>query len=133
MSTRNLSRAGRPAGARNRLAKKVFEDIFAHWTEESAPGSKMCKGQAALQMLYKLEPGAYLRLTTSVLPKEFTFEHAMSELNDEDIDGLLVQLRERMLHLRAEKVETVPQLEAPKEIVNGHCHAAARQDRSGDC
>jgi len=38
-----------------------------------------------------------------------------------------------MLHLRAEKVETVPQLEAPKEIVNGHCHAAARQNRSGDC
>jgi hypothetical protein len=51
---------GRPKGARNRLAARVFEDIFAHWCEPAAPGGNMCKGQEALEALealYKEKPG----------------------------------------------------------------------------
>jgi hypothetical protein len=60
---------GRPKGARNRLAARVFEDILTHWCEPAAPGSNMSKGQEALETLYKEKPGEYLRLTASVLPE----------------------------------------------------------------
>src|SRR5262249_10297887 len=43
---------GRPRGTRNKLAGRVFEDIFAHWCEPVAPGSNVRKGQEALQDLY---------------------------------------------------------------------------------
>jgi hypothetical protein len=31
----------------------MFEDIFQHWCEPAAPGGNMCKGQEALEALYK--------------------------------------------------------------------------------
>jgi hypothetical protein len=61
---------GRPKGARNRLAAQVFEDILRHWCEPAAPGSDMCKGQEALETLYKEKPGEYLRATARVYFRE---------------------------------------------------------------
>jgi hypothetical protein len=104
---------GRPKGARNRLASRVFEDIFAHWCEPAAPGGNMCKGQEALETLYKERPGEYLRLTASVLPKEFVFENVVSDLDDNQIDDLLVALRQRMVEVRV----TAVALPAPKDEV----------------
>jgi hypothetical protein len=92
---------GRPKGARNRLASRVFEDIFAHWCTPAAPGSELCKGQEALETLYKERPGEYLRLTASVLPKEFVFENVVADLDDDQIDDLLMALRQRMVETRA--------------------------------
>src|SRR5215831_6858872 len=80
---------GRPRGTRNKLAGRVFEDIFAHWCEPVAPGSNVCKGQEALQALYTRSPGEYLRLTASALPKEFVFENAVGELGLTVPDKLL--------------------------------------------
>ena len=91
---------GRPKGARNRLAAQVFEDILRHWCEPAAPGSKLCKGAEALETLYKEKPGEYLRLTASVLPREFIFENVTSDLDDEQIDELLLTLRQRMIDSR---------------------------------
>src|SRR5262249_21946938 len=92
---------GRPRGTRNKLAGRVFEDIFAHWCEPVAPGSNVCKGQEALQALHVQSPGEYLRLTASVLPKEFVFENAVTELEDDQIDELILKLRQRVLEARA--------------------------------
>jgi hypothetical protein len=91
---------GPPKGARNRLAAQVFEEILRHWREPAAPGSKLCKGAEALEMLYKEKPGEYLRLTASVLPREFIFENVTSDLDDEQIDELLLTLRQRMIDSR---------------------------------
>ena len=91
---------GRPKGARNKLAAQVFEDILHHWCEPAAPGSKLCKGAEALETLYKEKPGEYLRLTASVLPREFIFENVTSDLDDEQIDELLLALRQRMIEAR---------------------------------
>src|SRR5262245_8195357 len=92
---------GRPRGTRNKLAGRVFEDIFAHWCEPVAPGSNVCKGQEALQNLYLEKPGEYTRLVASVLPKEFVFEAAATELEDDQIDELILKLRQRVLEARA--------------------------------
>src|SRR5215510_1997657 len=100
--------SGRPKGARNRLAARVFEDIFAHWCEPAAPGSNMSKGQEAFETLYKEKPGDYLRLTASVLPKEFLFENVVSDLDDDQIDDLLTALRQRMVETRAASQPLLP-------------------------
>jgi hypothetical protein len=92
---------GRPRGTRNKLAGRVFEDIFAHWNEPVAPGSNVCKGQEALQALYTRSPSEYLRLVASTLPKEFVFENAITELEDDQIDELILKLRQRALEARA--------------------------------
>ena len=92
---------GRPRGTRNKLAGRVFEDIFAHWCEPVAPGSNVSKGQEALQTLHREKPGEYLRLATSVLPKEFVFEAAVTELEDDQVDELILKLRQRLLETRA--------------------------------
>jgi len=95
-----LGHSGRPKGTRNRLAVQVFEDILRHWCEPAAPGSKLCKGAEALETLYKEKPGEYLRLIASALPREFIFENVTPDLDDEQIDELLLALRQRMIEAR---------------------------------
>jgi len=107
--------SGRPKGSRNKLAQRVFDDIFRHWLEEA--GSGLCKGQAALELLYRENPGNYLKLTASVLPKEFVFENAVSELDDEELDRMIEALRERAI---AARQETAIELKVqPKALLNG--------------
>jgi hypothetical protein len=105
---------GRPKGSRNRLASRVFDDIFAHWCEPTVPGGNMCKGQAALEILFKEKPGDYLRLTASVLPREFIFESVTSELDDEQIDELLIALRRRMIEAREAPAALLPSPDTDK-------------------
>ena len=52
------------------------------------------------QKLFKEKPGEYLRLTASVLPREFIFENVTLDLDDEQIDELLLALRQRMIEAR---------------------------------
>jgi hypothetical protein len=108
--------SGRPRGSRNKLAQRVFDDIFRHWCEPAS--GELCKGQAALELLYREEPSAYLRLTASVLPKEFVFENAVTELDDEELDRMIEALRERAIAARQEQaLELKP--EKPKVLLNG--------------
>jgi hypothetical protein len=109
-------RGGRPKGSRNRLAAQVFADLLAHWSEPAAPGSQLSKGQEALETLYRERPGEYLRLTASVLPKEFVFENAVTELDDEELDRMIELLRDRALAARQEQLELKPE---PKALLNG--------------
>jgi hypothetical protein len=90
---------GKPQGARNRLAYRVFEDTLAHWCEPVEPGSKLCKGQAALEALHKEKPGEYLRFTGSILPKELAIEKSTTGMSVEDWDETIAEIRE-ILHAR---------------------------------
>jgi hypothetical protein len=108
-------KGGRPKGSRNKLAQRVFDDILKHWNEPA--GGDLCKGQAALELLYRERPGEYLRLTASVLPKEFVFENAVTELDDDELDRMIEMLRERALAVRREQaLELKPE---PKALPNG--------------
>ena len=108
-------KGGRPKGSRNKLAQRVFDDIFRHWNEPA--GGELCKGQAALELLYRERPGEYLRLTASILPKEFVFENAVTELGDDELDHMIEMLRERALSARQEQaLELKPE---PKALRNG--------------
>ena len=107
--------SGRPSGSRNKLAQRVFDDVFRHWCEPT--GGELCKGQAALELLYREKPGEYLRLTASVLPKEFMFQNAVTELDDEELDKMIEMLRERALEARRE--QTLELKPPPKALLNG--------------
>ena len=108
-------KGGRPKGSRNKLAQRVFDDIFRHWNEPA--GGELCKGQAALELLYREKPGEYLKLTASVLPKEFVFENAVTELDDDELDRMIEMLRERALSARQE--QTLELNAQPKALPNG--------------
>ena len=112
-------KGGRPKGSRNRLAARVFDDLLAHWSEPAAVGSQLCKGQEALETLYRERPGEYLRLTASVLPKEFVFESAVTELDDEELDRMIEMLRERALAARQDQALDL-KAEPVKVTWNGH-------------
>ena len=109
-------KGGRPKGSRNKLAQRVFDDIFRHWNEPA--GGELCKGQAALELLYRERPGEYLRLTASVLPKEFVFENAVTELDDDELDQMITMLRERALAVRQEQALELEKAPEPK-LLNG--------------
>jgi hypothetical protein len=115
MSQFKPGHSGRPKNSRNKLAQRVFDDIFRHWLEEA--GNGLCKGQAALELLWREEPGAYLRLTASVLPKEFTFQNAVTELDEEELDRMIEMLRERALEARREQSL---ELKPKALLINGH-------------
>ena len=108
-------KGGRPKGSRNKLAQRVFDDIFRHWNEPA--GGELCKGQAALELLYREKPGEYLKLTASVLPKEVVFENAVTELDDEELDRMIEALRDRAIAARQE--QTLELKAQPKALPNG--------------
>src|SRR6266508_3639085 len=91
-------------GARNRLTVRVFEDVLTHWNEPDASGGKT-KGMAALEIMLKERPSEYVRAVLSILPKELQIESVMSDLNDEQLDELLVKIRDALVAGKAGEVE----------------------------
>jgi hypothetical protein len=93
---------GRPRGSRNRLFAKVFEDILAHWNEP-IEGRNVSKGMAALEVMRKERPAEYVKVVTSLLPKELILgDSTTADLSDEQIDTLLLTLRKQVLEHAAE-------------------------------
>jgi hypothetical protein len=105
---------GRPRGARNKLARVVFEDLFDSWTEPVAEGKTLTKGKAALQTLFRERPHEYAKLYLTVMPKEFVFENVATELDDAELHQMIEALREQ---LRVAQ-EAPPALPAPKMIAH---------------
>jgi hypothetical protein len=75
------------------------------------------RARQRLKLLYREKPGDYLKLTASVLPKEFVFENAVTELDDEELDCMIEALRERALSARQE--QTLELKAQPKALSNG--------------
>jgi hypothetical protein len=88
---------GRPRGARNRLASHVFDDVLAHWNDPAAPGSSVTKGKEALETMYKEKPNEYVRAVLSLMPKELMIESTMSDMSDDQLDDLMVKIRDALV------------------------------------
>jgi hypothetical protein len=94
---------GRPKGARNRLANRVFEDVLEFWNEPAKDGSAVTKGKAAMLTMWRERPHEFVKFVGSVMPKEFLFENVVTELADEELDRMIEMLRERALAAREER------------------------------
>jgi hypothetical protein len=98
---------GRPRGSRNRLTARIFEDVLSHWNEP-IEGRNISKGIAALEVMRKEKPAEYVKIVTSLLPKELVFsDSTVQDLNDEQIDTLIMTLRRQVLGLAAQSDEAL--------------------------
>jgi hypothetical protein len=88
------NRGGRPAGTRNKLSSAFLEDLLAEWREH---------GKGAIRILRIEEPGAFVRVVASTLPKEFTIENVMSDVTDEQLDDVIARIKEQMIAARKDK------------------------------
>jgi len=97
---------GRPKGARNKLAARVFEDVLSHWNEPVSEGANMTKGREALETMYREKPNEYVRNVLSIMPKELQIENITSDMSVEQIDELIGKIREQFLTGKQEEVES---------------------------
>jgi hypothetical protein len=100
-----LGAAGRPRGARNRLAAHVFSDVLEFICEPAAfQPAESTKFRALLLNLWRESPRAFARFLTSILPRELSIESStVNELTDEELDRMIQMLRARALAAREEQ------------------------------
>ncbi len=81
--------AGRPVGARNRLAETFLEDLYADWQEH---------GAQTIETVRENDPGAYLKIVAGLIPREMQLNIGLGE----QLGAMLEQMQE-----------------APPAVVNG--------------
>jgi hypothetical protein len=95
---------GRPSGSREVLTAEVLKDILADWREGGAAAVRICRIE---------KPDVYVRVVTSILPRELVVESITSDLSDQDLDEMIAALRARVIEQRA---AAVPALETKAVI-----------------
>jgi hypothetical protein len=118
---------GRPKGARNKLDAYAYACALAHVQhrlgDPAPPEYAATSLWAALDFTLKEEPKDYVRQIISMLPKQVSFESSLHNMEDDKIDNLLIQLRDRALEAKQAPLAPL-MLEAPR-IANGHDHDQA--------
>jgi hypothetical protein len=111
-----MNRAGRPVGSKNRLAARVYDDVFRLWNEPAAEGSNLSRGEAALVTLAHEKPAEFIKVVFSILPRDLVIENVASTLDDDELDRMITMLRERALAARQEQaLEHIPE----QKLLNG--------------
>jgi hypothetical protein len=89
--------SGRPKGARNRLQSSFLYALAEDFEKHGADAIKICRVE---------EPARYVQIVASLMPRELEIEHqtATSDLDDEQLDNLITQIRQQLLT----KSETQP-------------------------
>jgi hypothetical protein len=79
---------GRPKGSKNKLHRAFIEALTKDFEEN---------GDKAIRQCRVTQPGKYLALIASTLPREFFFEHnTVGQLSDDELDRMIEMLRERV-------------------------------------
>jgi len=101
----------RPKGARNRLARKVLEDLMLVWEEPAMAGDKpmldangnvVTRGVAALRVMSRQEPSKFAALYGSLVPKELWIDQGISAWSDEELHDMIEELRQKVLGAKKE-------------------------------
>ena len=81
---------GRPKGARNRLQSSFLHALAEDFAEHGAAAIKICRIE---------EPARYVQIVASLMPRELEIEHqtATSDLDDQQLDSLIIQIRQQLL------------------------------------
>ena len=75
---------GRKAGSRNKLQAKVFDSLLREWKDH---------GDDVLRIVRIEKPDVWLRVVTSLLPREVMFtDDRISQLTDEELSDYLAAL-----------------------------------------
>ncbi len=73
--------AGRPLGARNRLAETFLEDLYRDWREH---------GAQSIETVRENDPGAYLKIVAGLIPREMQLNISLGE----QLAAMLEQMQE---------------------------------------
>ena len=85
---------GRPKGSRNKFAEEFVKDFLADWEKN---------GKKAIKRARQSDPVAYLRVASSLIPKDFNIN-----VNDEaSLDKLLDQYDDEQLEAIFAAINTV--------------------------
>jgi hypothetical protein len=88
---------GRPKGVRNRLQSTFLYALAEDFEKHGADAIKICRVE---------EPARYVQIVASLMPRELEIEHqtATSDLDDEQLDNLITQIRQHLLETKPMKV-----------------------------
>jgi hypothetical protein len=79
---------GRAKGVRNKLSWAFLTDLLADYEAHGQDAIKICRIERPIE---------YIKMIAGLLPKEFEItDSRLNELSDEEIDGLISQLRARV-------------------------------------
>jgi hypothetical protein len=93
-----MNRAGRPVGSKNRLAARIYDDVFRLWDEPAAEGSNLSRGDAALITLAHEKPAEFIKLVFSLVPRDRdpVIENVASTLDDNELRHMISIYREQL-------------------------------------
>ena len=115
---------GRPKGARNKLDAYAYACALAHAQHkigDPAPAEYAHTSLwAALEVTLAEDSEAYVARIISMLPKQVSLESSLSSMEDDEIDNLIVQLKERALEAKAPPLSP---LLIESKVSNGHDQA----------
>jgi hypothetical protein len=110
----NTMGRGRPKNARNKLARRVLEELLLVWDEPLHEHSTVTRGKAALRVMSRERPAEFCKLYGSLVPREFWIDSAVvTDLDDEELEAMIANLRAQMLEAAREEPLA---LSAPKVI-----------------
>jgi len=95
-----IGAAGRPKGAKNKLAHTVLADLLDVWEEPVSPGSDITRGKAALRVMSRTHPDKFAQLYATLLPRELWVQPVAAELDDTELTQVIEALRQRVLEAR---------------------------------
>jgi hypothetical protein len=115
----NTHSTGRPRGARNKLDAYAYGCVLAHVQHSlgDPPPEEYAQTNLwkALTLTLRESPRDYVARVISMLPKGLHFETTkLTELDDEELDRMILMLRERAREERAIEVSSP----APKMIAH---------------
>jgi hypothetical protein len=80
-------RAGRKPASRSRLSNTLIQDLYDEWMEG---------GKDALRIMRIEEPAQFVKCALATLPREWLIESVTGELGDEELDEMIVRIREQL-------------------------------------
>jgi hypothetical protein len=108
---------GRPKGALGRYTKRMVEDFAKHWHKH---------GAEAIAKVYRKDPGLYLKIATSLIPRALLLEvsaRPFAEMSDAELQAAADQERENAMllieHVRAHGGEELIQKAAQDVLGTG--------------
>jgi len=80
-------RAGRKPGSKVRLTKTFLGDVLDEWEKH---------GRDALRIFRIEQPDKFCTMVASLVPRELLIESVTSDLPDDELDAMIVRLREQL-------------------------------------